>query len=209
MPSVSPLFRFMVKHPALTATAGGGALVASNLDEEAQNLEAEIMRNRLGAVGGKFVYSELNKFAARKKYLNEKVAFVKKATEDAIGDIVARAVAGAGAGETVRGLSTGMGRAARTIKNKLILEPKRKKILEELTTGDPVISVYEKESPGAAEKAYASMRRFAPELSTDPNVVAAYLRDTAQMGGATNYLTIKQLAETEAAIHKAQGKGRD
>jgi len=212
MPSISPLLRFMVRHPALTAGTGGTAVLASNLGDRAQKLEAEIMRNRLGAPGGKFVYSEFNKFAARKKFLTEKTAFSKLAAEfDPVESLVGdKGFLGGAGSETARqiiqGVSGGVGRAARKVKDKIVLEPKREKILEEVVTDDPVVSVYEKESPGAAEKAYSSMRRFAPELSTDPNVVAAYLREAAQTGGAANYMTIKQLAETEAAINKAQGR---
>lgn len=211
MPNLNPLLRFMVKHPALTATAGAGAILSGDIGDRAERLEAEIMRNRLGAPGGKFVYSELNKFAERKKYLEKKTSFVKKADDATIADAVARAAAGGAAGATasklMEGLSAGASRAARKVKDKLVLEPKRERILEELTAEDPVISVYEKESPGSAQQAYSSMRRFAPELSTDPNVVAAYLREAAQTGGAANHMMIKQLAETEAAINKAQGRG--
>ena len=217
MSVVNPLLRFMVRHPALTAVAGGGAITASDLQRHAEQVEAETMRNRLGVPGGKFVYSEFDEFTNRKKYLAEKVAFLKSAAHpsadpiDPAGILIGERgfLAGAGsetAKQVIKGLTGGVGRAARKFKEKVVLEPKREKILEEIVTEDPVVSTYEKESPGAAAKAYSSMRRFAPELSTDPNVVAAYLREAAQTGGTTNYLTIKQLAETEAAINRAQGR---
>jgi hypothetical protein len=203
----------MVKHPALTAAAGGGAVAATELQGHSEKLEAEIMRNRLGSPGGKFVYSELDEFASRKKYLAEKTAFLKTSEERSfdparsVGEGFMSGAGGETAKQLIQGVAGGVGRAARGIKNKVVLEPKREQLLRELLEEDPVIADYEKESPGTAEKAYSSMRRFAPELSTDPNVVASYLREAAQTGGAANYMTIKQLAETEAAINKAQGRG--
>lgn len=219
MAGATPLFRFLLKHPAFTAAAGGGALAVGSLQDRADQLEAEIMRNRLGAPQGKFVYAELAEFSSRKKFLSEKTAFIKAAQGDTdydtsqdfnpqqlLGGSFLRGVGGETARQIIEGTGRGVGRSARKIKDKLVLEPQRQRILEEVITEDPVVSVYEKESPGAAARAYASMRRFAPELSTDPNVVAAYLREAAQTGGAANYMTIKQLAETEAAINKAQGR---
>jgi hypothetical protein len=205
MPSPTSLLKFMVKHPVLTAGVGGGAYASTQLGQHAEKVEAELMRNRLGAPGGKFVYSELQEFEAKKKHLSEKVAFLKTAE----GEFAGAFVGGAG-GETARqviqGVSKGVGRAANKIRDRVKLEPQREKILQQLIEEDPTVSTFEKESPGSSAKAYASMRRFAPELSTDPNVVAAYLREAAQTGGAANYMTIKQLAETEAAINKAQGR---
>ncbi len=206
MPNVSSLFRFMVKHPVATAAVGGGTLMSKELKTRGQKLEAEIMRNRLGTPGGKFVYSEFNEFATRKKFLNEKTAFVKCANESSIVDALAQGAAKGTATQLVDGVIQGAGRAARKIKDKMVLEPKREQILADLIEEDPVVSEYETGNPGATAKAFSSMRRFAPELSTDPNVVSAYLREAAQTGGAANYMTIKQLAETEAAINKAQGR---
>jgi hypothetical protein len=53
-----------------------------------------------------------------------------------------------------------------------------------------------------------TMSRFAPELSTDPNVVTSFLRETAQTGGTMNHVMVKQLAEAEAAIQSAKGEWR-
>ena len=196
-----------LRHPALLLALGGGAVVASNLRQQGRELESEIMKNRLGAPGAKFVYAEFDNFAGRKRHLAEKLAFSKEADETAVGDVIVKGLAGGAAGESVRGLRDVVGGAARKVKDRLVLEPRREKILEQILTEDPTVSAYEEESPGSAAQAYSSMKRVAPELSTDPNVVLSYLREAAQTGGSTNYMTIKQLAETEAAINKAKGRG--
>ncbi|RLC86820.1 MAG: hypothetical protein DRJ03_07635 [Chloroflexi bacterium] len=167
----------------------------------AQKLESEIMRNRLGSSGAKYVYAELDALDRRTEAASTKLAFYKAANTGLVEGL------GKGIGsETAKGLRNVVVSAGRKIRDRVVLEPKREKILDEVLGSDPTVSAYEEESPGAAAKAYSSMRRFAPELSTDPNVVASYLRESAQTGGATNYLTIKQLADTEAAINKAQGR---
>ena len=209
MSTVSPLFKFLARHPAIAAAGVGGTIAAQDLGERGEQLETEIMRNRLGSPGGKYVYSSFEKFAERKKFLGEKLTFYKRADADVPAQLVGSLAGGAG-GETakqvIQGLTGGVQRAARAIKDKAVLEPQRERILKEIVEEDPTVSAYESEAPGSAEKAFSSMRRVAPQLSTDPNVVAAYLREAAQTGGTTNYLTIKQLAETEAAINKAQGR---
>ena len=185
MTRISTLLSLAARHPALTATVGGGAIVANQLDDRAKKLEAEIMRNRLGAPGGKFVYSELDKFASRKKFLAEKTAFEEPDSFNPVSSLV-RGAGSETAKQIIQGVAGGVGRAARKVKDKVVQEPKRKKILRELVVDDPVVSMYEEENPGSAERAYSSMRRFDPEMSTDPNVVAAYLIEAAQKGVATN-----------------------
>jgi len=191
----------VVKHPAVALGLGGGTLAMAASKGHAQKLESEIMRNRLGSSGAKYVYAELDALDRRTEAASTKLAFYKAANTGLVEGL------GKGIGsETAKGLRNVVVSAGRKIRDRVVLEPKREKILDEVLGSDPTVSAYEEESPGAAAKAYSSMRRFAPELSTDPNVVASYLRESAQTGGATNYLTIKQLADTEAAINKAQGR---
>lgn len=204
--SLREMLSTVVKHPVLALGLGGGALAATTAKGHAQKLESEIMRNRLGSSGAKYVYAELDALDQRTKLASEKLAFYKMAEGGGVGDLVIGGAAKGVGSEAVKGLKNVITGAGRKIRDRVVLEPQREKILDEILVSDPTISAYEKESPGAAAKAYTSMRRFAPELSTDPNVVASYLREAAQTGGATNYLTIKQLADTEAAINRAQGK---
>lgn len=56
--------------------------------------------------------------------------------------------------------------------------------------------------------AFATMRRFAPTLATDPNAVKAFLREAATSGGGVNYNTVKLLAEAEGAINKSMQGGK-
>jgi hypothetical protein len=48
------------------------------------------------------------------------------------------------------------------------------------------------------------MVSVSPTLSMDRNVVTTFLREAAQTQGSINYMTIKQLAETEKAINEAR-----
>ena len=51
------------------------------------------------------------------------------------------------------------------------------------------------------------MARYAPELSTDPNIVTAFLRHAAMSGGPIDHTMVKGLAEAEMAVQKAQNEG--
>lgn len=223
--TVKGVVKGAIKRPGLLAAGGGAAVVYNQAGNKAKALEKEIMRNRVGAPGAKYVYASLEKFAEHKRALCERVVLAKVAA-DPRGNLVdigildhlkdAPNLAAGNIGEALgKGIGKTLGEAgatgitglvqagARKVKDKLILEPKRQKALKEITEGDPVVSAYEAETPGASEQAFSSMRRVAPELSTDPNVVRSYLREAAQTGGTTNYLTLKQLAEAEDAINRA------
>ena len=134
------------------------------------------------------------------------------------GDINMGSVAQAVGGDVVRGVATGvteaglqgigrmLGGAARSIKERLVLNKKREKIVDEITENDPYVSVFEQESPGSTIKAYSTMVRTAPTLSLDPNVATAFLRNSAQTGGVMDFATIKLLADAESAVNHATGK---
>ena len=223
--------KFTAKRPGLVAAGAAGGVLYGQAKGKAKALEGEIMRNRVGAPGGKFVYAELEKFAMHKRELSDRVVFLKNAADNepkipyetsrTIGQVASKIphlALGAIGGGVGGGFGKGIGDAgaagitslvrsgARKVKDKLILEPQRKKILQQLTTEDPVISTYEEGQPGATEQAFSSMRRVAPEMSVDPNVVKSYLREAAQTGGTVNHLTLKQLAEAETAINRAAGR---
>lgn len=206
--AVQRLLGMATEHPALLVSVGGGVLAASALKEHGQQLEKEIMQNRIGSPAAKYTYAELDALDARTERIAQKLAFYKVATGGSsdIVDAVIQGTAKSVGTEGVKGVGGLLASAGRKIRDRVVLEPQRELILDEILVSDPTISAYESESPGESARAYASMRRFAPELSTDPNVVASYLREAAQTGGATNYMTIKQLAETEAAINRAQGR---
>jgi hypothetical protein len=196
---------FVVKHPVISTTVGGGALAIESARQRAKALESEIMRNRSGLEGGHYVFAELNILENRKSYLEKRAAF-KKISSKTLSQLIQDQLSKSIAGETTKMLAGTVKQTGKKIHEKVVRDPQRKQILEEAVNNDPIIQMFETENPGAAQRAYTSMKRFAPTLSTDPNVVLSYLREAAQTGGVLNYMTIKQLAETENAIRSAQGK---
>ena len=69
-----------------------------------------------------------------------------------------------------------LGFSAQKAVDKIHNDPRRKHILTQTISQDPVVSDFERNHPGQAIESYQTMRRFAPTLSTDPNVVRSYLR---------------------------------
>jgi hypothetical protein len=192
-------------HPVKYTVGAGGVLAASDaLGPQATDLESEIMRNRLGTPGGKYVFAELEVVEQRKAFLEDSVGFTKSAAGSlGIGPLlesiqggVGHAV-GAASTDLIRGM---LGSAISGLSDVVSRNPKRRAILLQILTRDPIVSMYEKQNPGAALKAYASMVNVAPTLSMDPNVVTSFLREAAQTGGSINYMTLKQLAEAENAV---------
>ncbi len=119
-------------------------------------------------------------------------------------------VGGLSAGVALAGLS-GVGaiasKAAKGIKERLVLDRKRERIVDDISINDPIVSVFEAEDPGSSLRAYNTLVRAAPSLSMDPNIATAYLRNAAQTGGAVDFQTIKLLADAETAMQKARNPG--
>lgn len=200
---------FVTKHPVAAATAGGTALVAlPPAQMEAKMLADEIRSNQMGSPHGRYVYAELDDFEARKQFADEKVAFVKRA-----GDYGGPAPALAGGffgGVGKETASAGIGAIGKLIKstisalqNKFRFNQQREELLNTIVENDPIVSVFEAEAPGSTAQAYETMKRFAPNLSLDPNVTTSFLREAAQTGGSLNYQTVKHLADAESAVYGA------
>lgn len=203
-----------VKHPvAATGSVGLGIGVLNSVDPS-QKAEAELMREYMGAPGAKYSSCSLmEKFAERKTVLAAKIAFEKVSRNDppSFGQNVAQ-----GASETVGGSIVSEGLAAirrligvssQAVSERMIKDPQRKKIINNVVKMDPVISTAERENPGQAAQAYSTMRKFAPTLSTDPNIVKSFLRNSALSGGPMDFQTIKGLADAEHAVLRAKGEG--
>jgi hypothetical protein len=75
--------------------------------------------------------------------------------------------------------------------------PVRKAILKRLSSEDDIIA---QASPDAMLRAYSTMSRVAPTLSTDINAVKSFLRSSAMHDGGIDSMTIKGLAEAETAV---------
>jgi len=108
-------------------------------------------------------------------------------------------------------LILGLGRAVGGAGSALFGDSKRKQILEKVLRSDQVLSDALKRNPATGEQlleAYQTMMKFAPTLASDVNAVRSFLREVVLGGGHVNYATIKNLVDTEKAIHSDMPKYR-
>lgn len=204
------LLQFLKRHPSPAVAAGGLYLAAPEIKRQAKTVENQIMANQLGSPYGKYVLASLDTFEEKKANLDNRLAFVKKAEQygsplDALGGGLFSGFGKETAKAGVQGIVGLLRGAGRKLQNTLFLDNRRHKLVENIIDNDPIISVFERENPGQSYNAYSTMASVAPTLSLDPNVVTSFLREAAQTGGPLNHLTVKQLAEAEHAVGKAQG----
>lgn len=201
---------FLAKHPVMTAAGAGMGLGALGMRGPVQDVEGQLMMERMGYPGAKYSSANLQEFSQRKTILSAKLAFTKFAEVDWGQEMGGGFAGGAGKGIAAEGLGAIrrlIGMTAQAIREKAVGDPQRRAIVQEITKTDPVVQTYEKEQPGVSEQAFQTMARFAPELSTDPNVVQAFLRNAAMTGGVLDHATVKGLADAEAAVQKAKNEG--
>ena len=82
------------------------------------------------------------------------------------------------------------------IKRKIENEPRRRAILDDLSTNDPIIS---EADPEKVLQYYATIYNFAPEIALDKNAVQELLQHFIRFG-RIDLQTLKTLAETEKTI---------
>jgi hypothetical protein len=208
---------FAKKHPVPVMFTAGTGIGVARAETPYNQAQDEIMREYLKAPGAKYSSCTLlDQFTERKMYLSSKVAFEKKATlpdekqpsfDQTLTTSTSSAVGKGVVNEGIAALRRLIGASAQTIADRFVAEPKRKKIVNEVIRKDPVIHSAERENPGQVAQAYGTMKRFAPTLSTDPNVVTSFLRNTALTGGPMDFQTIKGLADAEAAVQRAKSEG--
>jgi len=190
-----------------TLAVGTTAAAANSFGPKAMEQESEFMKNRLGSPDAKFVYAS-EKVAATLEDMYVKEATSATAWNTAWTKGVDSLSSGVGAGAGAAGvmvLTDILRKAGRGLSQKLIYDNKRKEMLRTILSMDPIVSAFEAQNPGLMLKVYASMVSVAPTLSLDQNAVTSFLREAAQTHGALNYMTIKQLAETEKAINESKG----
>ena len=191
------------KHPVLTAGVIGTGIAASDIDRRARDTESIIMREQMGAPGSK--YAGTVKTSAMNAYWKASKGLEKKAIDFSnIAEGAEKSVGGAAATGGVNALTSLLRNVFLKAKDKTINEPKRQKIVSNLIEQDPTVSTYEKESPGGPQQAFTSMSRWAPELSTDANIVRSFLRQAAQTGGTLDYPSLKALTDAETSALKAR-----
>ena len=198
------------KHPGVTAGLIGTGVAATQLENDAIDTEERIMQEQVGASGAK--YAGVFKSPARDAYV-QKVAAMDSVrhmpslpaplSEQFTGGL-ASGVGSAAAQEGAGALKALMRIALLATKDKAVQDARRRKIIEELIANDPIVSTFEREIPGGSHQAFQTMRRWAPELSTDPNVVRSYLRQAAQTGGTIDYPALKALTDAELSALKAR-----
>lgn len=81
------------------------------------------------------------------------------------------------------------------------LQPMHTQVFKSMLQDD-VISQADK---GMITSAFATMKRFAPNLAADENAARSFLREHAIYGTGPSYASLKNLADAEQAIAKAGG----
>ena len=71
-----------------------------------------------------------------------------------------------------------------------------------MATKDSIIS---QADPHLVHSAFETMKRFAPNLATDPNAVRSFLRESATWGEGPSYATIKNLTDAERSVASTGG----
>lgn len=208
---------FVIKHPVLTVGGVGTGIGISRIDVPRRKTQDKIMREYLGAPGAKYSScAQLNAFTERKMELATKIAFEKVAFLPKVGEADFGQSASSGAGsavgkgfvnEGIAAIRRLFGMSSQAIADKVVAEPQRKKIINDVLKKDDVVRAAERENPGQAIQAYTTMKRFAPTLSTDPNVVTSFLRNSALTGGPMDFQTVKGLADAEQAVQRAKNEG--
>lgn len=198
------LLGFAVRHPLISAGGVGTVKVLSDAAKDARKTEAQLITEQLGGEGSK--YAELDEFLGRKRYLHEKIAFVKNADfGESVVSGFGGGIGGGAAKAGIQAIGNLIGGVTHKIHERLFLDRKRRDLLDEITANDFVVSTFERESPGSAEKAYSTLAKVAPTLSMDPNVVTSFLRNAAQSGGPLDFQTVKLLADAEKSLKQSQG----
>lgn len=160
----------------------------------------------------KYACAELQAFTQKKEALQVKLAADARTTNGStsFGDVLANGLAqdlGSNIGaESIRQIRNLIMESAASIHDSTVKQQQRRKLLQLVMKNDPVIATYAHQNPGKLIAAYMTMRKFAPELSTDINVVTSFLRQAVLSGGVMDVNVIKTLAEAEAGIHKANNE---
>jgi hypothetical protein len=105
------------------------------------------------------------------------------------------------------GLGGALGGGLGALRDLFLTDSKRKQLFATLLQSDVIIHDALERNPAAAEmlkEAYGTMCRFAPSLALDVNAARSFLREVVVGGSGVNYITIKNLIETEKAL--AQSK---
>ena len=109
---------------------------------------------------------------------------------------------------TAKTIGTGLSMAAlgtnviKTLVNKIQNDMRRKAIIEDLATYDPILKNVDREQ---IKEWFATMYYYAPTMTADKNTVKEILTGFARFG-KIDLSTLKTLAETEEKLRKARNE---
>jgi hypothetical protein len=118
-----------------------------------------------------------------------------------------------------RGIGTGIGQALGQVllhpldkgweaaKKHFVTAPQQEAAFTKAVTADPTLQQAHGHTPEMLPNLFATMKKFAPSVSTDPLAVRTFLTHGLSTGGALDFATLKLLAETER-LHKARLGGQ-
>jgi hypothetical protein len=194
---------FAAAHPGVARTTVGLALLAPILGSSfhgVQHRNEETLMN-LREDPGRDITASLDAF------LEKKAAAIHPFLSSMGGGIQTSFAGGVGAGlahGTLDLLAGAMKGGLGTLKDVFVTDRRRKELVKTLVQNDVVLSDAIARSPNALpviQEAFETMCRFAPSLSLDANAVRSFLREAVVGGAGVNYATIKNLIETERALH--------
>jgi hypothetical protein len=82
-----------------------------------------------------------------------------------------------------------------------VLAPKHEEAFSQAMSDDIVSQA----DPHTIQSSFDTMKRFAPNLASDPNAVRSFLRESAMFGTGPSYATLKNLADAEKSVASAGG----
>lgn len=204
--------------------AAGGALLGGGLGGGLSALRGEDVAAgaRKGAIGGGVLgglggalhgASTLlgnpvapNYAGVSKDLLEKGTMGLGMATGTAAGSLLASSVLGSNADEVKNQAAKEVGRfeGLQQIKAQQAaqLAPLHDRAFQEAHHEDDVLAGAD---PRLMQSAYTTMKRFAPNLASDPNAVRSFLRESATWGTPPSYATLKNLADAEQSVTRAGG----
>lgn len=212
--------------PHAIAAASAGALgysayragqAGAGYDRQMQDYMANA-RQDPGTAMPRMVYASYDEFAHEKKASlrttktaqqrqtpqREKVADgVYPAAHGALAQALASQLANKFIGEPIDAISG-------VLKKKFYIEPKQQKAFETAIAEDPMLADLNRENPKALLSSFATLKKFSPTMSQDPQASRGYLRLAATSGlhnTGPDFATIRLMAETEKNIQNSKGKG--
>lgn len=196
---------YALAHPGMTRSLVGLSLLAPILGESfqgaQQGYEDQLMHMREDP--SRTITASLDEFLEKKAAYGGPMSFPQ------MGGSLQNSLAGGVGSGIGQGIITALGGALSNgiggLKDLFVTDRKRRQVFEQSIASDPTIHQAVQMNPEMVqnlEEAYQTMAKFAPTLALDINAVRSLLKEVVVTSGAgINYATIKNLIETEKALH--------